>query len=371
MSDCATVRVELGARSYDVRVGAGLIDDAGAHLAPFVRRQPAIVVTDENVAGLHLDRLSGALDGAGIAHRDIVVPAGERTKEFAELQRLIETVLDSGPERSSALIAFGGGVVGDLVGVAASLILRGIDFIQIPTTLLSQVDSSVGGKTGINTTHGKNLVGSFYQPSLVLADTGVLDTLDRRQLLAGYAEMVKYGLLGHAAFFDWLEDNASALLAGDAGARRHALVTSCTDKAGIVSGDERETGRRALLNLGHTFGHALEADSGYGPDLLHGEAVAAGVLLAFELSARLGLCPADDVARVRNHFAAVGLPTRLRGLAGRRWDSDRLIAHMGQDKKVRDGRITFVLVRGIGEAFLRDDVATDDVRQTLEGAIAA
>lgn len=362
------VPVSLGSRSYEVRVGAGLIDEAGRHLAPLVRRQPVLIVTDSNVASLHLARLEAALADGGLGHRTFTVPAGEGSKSFAMLERLAGEVLDTGPERGSALVAFGGGVVGDLAGVAASLILRGIDFIQIPTTLLSQVDSSVGGKTGINTRHGKNLIGAFYQPRLVLADTGVLDTLDRRELLAGYGEVVKYGLLGNAAFFGWLEDNGAAVIAGEPEARRHAIVQSCRDKAAVVAADEREAGRRALLNLGHTFGHALEAETGFGDALLHGEAVAAGTILAFELSARLGLCPAGDVARLRHHFAAVGLPVDLSGLAGQRWNTDALMAHMAQDKKVRDGKITFVLVRGIGEAFLSDEIEPEYVRQVLTQA---
>ena len=371
MSEPATVCVSLGARSYDVRVGAGLIDRAGEHIKPLIRRQPVIIVTDSTVAGLHLARLEAALDAASIDHLPIVLPPGERTKEFGHLERLIEAVLDTRPERGSTLIAFGGGVVGDIAGVAASLILRGIDFIQIPTTLLSQVDSSVGGKTGINTRHGKNLVGSFYQPRLVLADSGVLDTLDRREMVAGYAEIVKYGIIGNPGFFAWLEANGRAVIDGDGAARRHAVAVSCADKAAIVAADEREAGRRALLNFGHTFGHALEAEIGYGPDLLHGEAVAIGILMALELSSRLGLCPSDDVMRVRRHFSAVGLPTHLGAVAGRTWNAETLLRHMGQDKKVRDGRIAFVLARGIGEAFVSDDVEPAYVEEILEGATAA
>ncbi len=365
------VTVALGERSYDIVVGTGLLADAARHMGKLIARPPVVVVTDPNVAALHLDSLTGSLDGAGIAHHEIVLAAGEQTKDFATLQGLIEGILETRPERGSCVVALGGGVIGDIAGVAASLVLRGIDFIQIPTTLLAQVDSSVGGKTAINTGHGKNLVGSFHQPRLVLADTGVLDTLDRRELLAGYAEVVKYGLLGDAAFFGWLEDNAAAVLDGDAEARRHVVVTCCAAKAEIVADDERETGRRALLNLGHTFGHALEAECGYGGELLHGEAVALGIVLAFDLSAARGLCPAADASRVRRHFAAVGLPTGLDALGPGRWDAAALVDHMRHDKKVRGGRINFVLARAIGEAFVADDVGADEVLRHLEGAIAA
>ena len=371
MTGPATVAVELGERSYDILVGEGLLADAGRYLSGVISRPPVVIVTDRVVAGLHLKALTDALDGAGIGHHAIVLDAGEQTKDFANLQRLVEEILDTRPERNSAVIALGGGVVGDITGVAASLVLRGLDFIQIPTTLLAQVDSSVGGKTAINTRHGKNLLGSFYQPRLVLADTGVLDTLDRRELKAGYAEVVKYGLLGDARFFDWLETNAKAVLDGDAQARRRAVVACCVAKADIVAADERETGRRALLNLGHTFGHALEAECGYGAALLHGEAVAIGTMLAFDLSVSLGLCPSQDAARVRRHFDAVGLPTGLDALGARRWDAAKLVDHMRRDKKVSGGRIKFVLVRGIGQAFVTGDVGDDDVMRHLEGAIAA
>ena len=291
-----TISVDLGARSYDIIVGTDLLSKAGRHIAPLVKIHPAIIVTDETVAPLHLATLRGSLSAAGIAAETIVLKAGESTKEFAGLEYLASAILDLAPERASTLIALGGGVVGDITGFAASVILRGIDFIQIPTTLLSQVDSSVGGKTGINTRHGKNLVGSFYQPRLVLADTDVLDTLPRRELLAGYAEVVKYGLLGYSDFFTWLETNGVAILAGYDAARRHAVITSCDAKAKIIAGDEREMGQRALLNLGHTFAHTLEAETGFGSRLLHGEAVSIGMVMAFDLSMRLGLCPAEDAA---------------------------------------------------------------------------
>jgi len=267
------------------------------------------------------------------------------------------------------VVALGGGVIGDLAGFAAAVLLRGVRFVQVPTTLLAQVDSSVGGKTAIDTAHGKNLVGAFHQPRLVLADTGVLDTLPRRELLAGYAEVLKYALLGDPGFFDWLEANGRKVIAGDAGARAHAIVTSCAAKAEIVAADEREAGARALLNLGHTFGHALEAETGYDGSLLHGEAVAIGMVLAFALSERLGLCPSADTARVRRHMADVGLPTGLPG--GRAWDAGRLLDHMTRDKKARDGRATFVLVRGIGRAYVEPEVDPAEVRALLETAAAA
>jgi len=273
------------------------------------------------------------------------------------------------------LLALGGGVVGDLTGFAAATLLRGVDFLQIPTTLLAQVDSSVGGKTGINTRHGKNLIGAFYQPRLVLADTGVLDTLPKRELLAGYAEVAKYGLIDDPEFWAWCEQNGNAVLAGDAAKRTYAIEQSCRAKARIVAADERETtDLRALLNLGHTFGHALEAETGFGPDLLHGEAVGAGMALAFDLSAQLGLCPAEDAVRVRKHLAAVGLPVRLRGIGGanrRAWDSNRLIEHMRGDKKAEAGKLTFILARGIGKAFVTRQVDEAALHGLLDRAIAA
>jgi len=360
------LRVELGSRSYDIAVGTRLLGQAGALVKPFVPRPPAIVVTDETVAKLHLPALQASLSSAGIDHRVITLPPGEETKNFAHLQDLLNAILDAGPERRSTLIALGGGVIGDLTGFAASITLRGIDYIQIPTTLLSQVDSSVGGKTAIDTRHGKNLVGSFYQPRLVLIDIDTLQTLPHREILAGYAEVVKYGLLGDAKFFAWCEENGPAVRGGDAAARQYAVMQSCRAKAAIVAEDEREEGRRALLNLGHTFGHALEAATGFGPDLLHGEAIAIGMVMAFELSARLGLCPPADVARVRRHFRAMGLPTGLDALGNKRPDTAALMSSMQRDKKVRGGAITFILVRGIGEAFIARDVDVAEVETMLE-----
>jgi 3-dehydroquinate synthase len=327
------------------------------------------VVSDETVAALHLPELARSLASGGIEHHEIVVPPGEATKDFAVLQRLIDDLLGARIERGDAVIAFGGGVIGDLAGFAASILRRGVAVVQMPTTLLAQVDSSVGGKTGINTRHGKNLVGAFHQPRLVLADTGVLDTLPRRQAVAGYAEVVKYGLIDDPGFFAWLETNGGAVCAGERAARRHAVVTSCRAKARIVAADERETGSRALLNLGHTFAHALEAEAGYGGGLLHGEAVAVGMVLAFELSARLRLCPAADVERVRRHLASVGLPTRPPAAVGED-GAGRLIDRMEQDKKVRDGQIAFVLAHGIGKAYVDRNVDRAEVRAVLDDSLA-
>ena len=371
MSAIDTLSLDLGSRSYDIDVGPGLIARAGERIAPLIRRAPAIIVTDRNVAKHHLAAFRASMDSAGIETALIELNPGEETKSFDQFEKLVTSILDIRPERASTLIALGGGVIGDITGFAASVILRGIDFIQVPTTLLAQVDSSVGGKTGINTRHGKNLVGAFYQPKLVLADTEVLDTLPRRELLAGYAEVVKYGLLGDAEFFAWLEQNGAALIESDQDARRYAVAESCRAKAAIVAEDEHENGRRALLNLGHTFGHALEAETGFGSDLLHGEAVAIGMVMAFDLSVRLGLCPAEDAARARRHLATVGLPTSLDSLTGRDWHADALVAHMHQDKKVRDGKVTFILAHGIGDAFIEHDVDLADVEALLAHTIAA
>lgn len=361
-----TVHVDLGPRSYDIHVGAGLIGQADRYLTPLLRRARVAIVTDETVAGLHLPALRQTLDEAGIAHDSMILPPGEQTKCFAELERLTGNLLDAGIERGDLIIALGGGVIGDLTGFAASILRRGVGFAQIPTTLLAQVDSSVGGKTGINTPHGKNLIGAFHQPRLVLADTATLDTLPPRQFLAGYAEIVKYGLLGDADFFDWLDANLDAIREGDADARAHAIVKSCTAKAAIVAADEREGGVRALLNLGHTFGHALEAATNYSNRLVHGEGVAIGMALAFGLSARLGFCPAQDAARVRQHLARAGLPTRLADIDGALPNADRLIDLMGQDKKIVNGKLTFILAKRIGEAFITRDVPPTQLRDFLQ-----
>jgi 3-dehydroquinate synthase len=360
------LRVELGGRSYPIIIGSGLIGDAGALIAPVLPRPSAIVVSDETVAALYLEPVLDALAAAGIAAGSVVLPAGEATKDFAHLQLLCDRLLDAGAERSTTLIALGGGVIGDITGFAAGILLRGLDFVQIPTTLLAQVDSAVGGKTGINTARGKNLVGLFHQPRLVLADTDTLGTLDPRQRRAGYAEVVKYGLIGDPIFFAWLERQGRAVCDGEPEACARAVKTSCAAKATIVAEDERETGRRALLNLGHTFGHALEAEAGYGGALLHGEAVAIGMAMAFALSARLGLCAAQTAERVRAHLCWVGLPTSLDGLSPPPgWAAAALLAHMRYDKKVQDGKLRFVLARGIGAAFVCDTVQSADVLAVL------
>lgn len=365
------VPVSLGTRSYEILIGRNLVSSAAQHLGPLLAKRHVVIVTDANVARLHLEPLQQSLASAGIATDSIILPAGEATKSFAELERLCGLLLDLKVERNSTLVALGGGVIGDLTGFAAAIILRGINFVQIPTTLLAQVDSSVGGKTGINMVHGKNLVGAFYQPRLVLADTSTLDTLPRRELLAGYAEIAKYGLIDEPDFFTWLETNGIDVVEGDEAARRHAIGLACRAKARIVGADERESGARALLNLGHTFGHALEAECGFNDELLHGEGVAIGMVMAFDLSATLGLCPQEDAARVQRHLASVGLPTSPLSLQGRVWSAERLIEHMGRDKKVKDGRIGFVLARGIGQAFHPAHVDLNDLAASLNSAIAA
>lgn len=365
------VRVALGARSYDICVGAGLLARAGELIGPVLARPRVAIVTDETVAALYLAPLRAALDRAGVGAVPVVLPAGEETKSFAHLERLCAALLDARIERSTTLIALGGGVIGDLTGFAAGIVLRGVPFVQIPTTLLAQVDSAVGGKTGINTAHGKNLVGLFHQPRLVLADVATLDTLAPRQRRAGYAEVVKYGLIDDPGFFAWLEAHGAAVLAGDRAAQRRAVVTSCRAKAAIVAADEREQGRRALLNLGHTFGHALEAETGFSDALLHGEAVALGLVLAADLSVALGDCPAADAARIRAHLASVGLATSIAGIRPGGWSAAALLDHMRHDKKVRDGAVTFVVLDGIGRARLSDRVPPAAVEALLraDGAL--
>jgi 3-dehydroquinate synthase len=363
--------VSLGERSYDILIGPGLIDRAGAEIKGLLRRPRTFVVTDQNVAALYLERLMASLEKEGIRAESIILPAGEATKSFTVLEQLIDRLLEARLERSDMIIALGGGVIGDLTGFAAAILRRGIDFIQIPTTLLAQVDSSVGGKTGINTRLGKNLAGIFHQPRLVLADVSALATLPRRQLLAGYAEVVKYGLIDDAEFFEWLETKGPDLLSGDLAALQQAIRRSCAAKARIVAEDERESGKRALLNLGHTFGHALEAETGYGDDLYHGEAVAMGINLAFDLSVRLNLCPAAEAERVHRHFGAAGLPGLTPQIGNKALRAENLLAHMAQDKKVKEGKITFVLAYGIGKSFLKNDVAESAVLEALQDALAA
>lgn len=363
------VPVDLGTRSYEVRIGSGLIDRAGAEVLPFLQRRKVAVVTDASVAALHLDRLMAALAAEGIQASALSLPAGEATKGWPEFAKATEWLLEQKIERRDVVIAFGGGVIGDLVGFAAAVLRRGVRFVQIPTTLLSQVDSSVGGKTGINTTQGKNLVGAFHQPTLVLADIDVLDSLPPRDFLAGYGEVVKYGLLGDAQFFDWLEVNAPAM-SRDRALRQYAVRRSVEMKAGIVSRDETEEGERALLNLGHTFCHALEKATGYSDRLLHGEGVAIGCALAFELSQRLGLCSQEAPSRVRAHLRAMGTKVDLRDIPGDLPSAEALLALMGQDKKVVDGQLRFILANGIGAAFVASDVPQDVVKTLLEEALA-
>jgi 3-dehydroquinate synthase len=363
------VAVELGTRSYEVRIASGLIARAGAEITPLLKRRRVAVVTDETVAARHLPALTAALEAEGIAVSALSLPPGEATKSWEHLARCTDWLLEQKVERRDVVVALGGGVIGDLVGFSAAILRRGVRFVQLPTTLLAQVDSSVGGKTGINTGHGKNLVGAFHQPSLVLADIGVLETLAVRDLLSGYGEVVKYGLLGDAGFFDWLEQHGPALKAGDTAARLHAVTRSVEMKAGIVARDETEEGERALLNLGHTFCHALEKATGYSDRLLHGEGVAIGCALAFQLSARLGLCSQEEPSRVREHLRAMGMKVDLADIPGDLPDAEALIQLMGQDKKVVDGRLRFILARGIGQAFVAEDVPGDAVRAVLDEAL--
>ena len=365
-----TVSVPLPGRAYDVVIGPDLIDRAGEFVSPLLRRPRVAVLTDQTVAGLHLKQLEAGLAADGISIVSLALPAGEATKSWPYLSQSVEWLLEQKIERADVVLALGGGVIGDLGGFAAAILRRGVRFVQIPTSLLAQVDSSVGGKTGINASHGKNLVGAFHQPSLVLADTALLSSLPARDFLAGYGEVVKYGLLGDAAFFEWLEQNGAALANGDLAARIEAVRHSVQMKADIVLRDETEQGDRALLNLGHTFCHALEAATGYGDRLLHGEGVAIGCVLAFELSARLGLCPQEDPSRVRAHLRAMGMKTDLADISGDLPDAAGLMALMGQDKKVVDGQLTFVLARGIGQAFVTSDVAQSAVLDVLNDALA-
>ena len=365
-----TLTVELGARAYDIQIGPGLIAEAGAHIAPLLRRPRVAVISDETVAGLHLEALRDGLAASGIEMVALTLPAGEATKSWPHFTRAVEWLLEQKVERSDVVVAFGGGVIGDLAGFAAAVLRRGVRFVQIPTSLLAQVDSSVGGKTGINSAQGKNLVGAFHQPALVLADTAVLGTLTPRDFLAGYGEVVKYGLLGDLLFFEWLEAMGPKLASGDMGARVMAVKRSCEMKAAIVARDETEQGDRALLNLGHTFGHALESATGYSDRLLHGEGVAIGCALAFELSSKLGLCSQEAPSRVRAHLRDMGMKVDLRDIQGDLPDAEGLLALMAQDKKVVDGKLRFILARGIGEAFVTSDVPGEAVKTVLDDALA-
>ncbi len=364
-----TVEVALGARSYDIVIGRGLVATLGERIAALKPGAKTAILTDATVAGLHLAAVEAALTAANIPSSRVVVAAGEGSKSFSTFERVCDEFLALRLERGDLVIALGGGVIGDLAGFTASCIRRGLDFVQVPTTLLAQVDSSVGGKTGINSRHGKNLIGAFHQPVLVVADTAVLDTLPRRDFAAGYAEMAKYGLLGDAKFFAWLETHWQDVFAGTP-ARDEAIAVCCRGKAGIVARDERESGERALLNLGHTFGHAFEAAAGFSDRLLHGEAVAFGMVLAFGYSARCGLIAPALTERVVRHLAAVGLPTKLGDLRGPLPDADRLMELIAQDKKVKRGKLTFILVREIGQAFVVPDVDPADVRAFLAEILA-
>ncbi len=360
-----TVPVALGARAYDVMIGPGLLADTGRLIAQRFGARPVAIVTDATVAGHHLSALETALDGQVRLRGSIVLTPGEVTKNFQDLARVCERLLELGVERGDLVVALGGGVIGDLAGFASAILRRGVRFVQIPTSLLAQVDSSVGGKTGINTRQGKNLIGAFHQPSLVIADTTLLATLSKRQLRSGYAEVAKYGLLGDARLFNWLEDNWSGLFALEPTVLAHAVTRSVEMKAEIVVRDETETGDRMLLNLGHTFGHALEAFTGYSDRLLHGEGVAIGLCLAFRLSEELQLVPPQTAARVAAHLKSVGLPTLISDVPGDAPDAVTLVRLMGQDKKVADGRLTFILARAIGETFVSRDISAPQVETFL------
>ncbi|MCO5131712.1 MAG: 3-dehydroquinate synthase [Xanthobacteraceae bacterium] len=367
------VEVALGDRAYDIVIGRGQIDALGARVQALRPGARAAIVTDRTVARHWLEQAEASLAQAGVAHSRIVVEEGEGSKTYAGFQQVCEGLIGARIERNDLVVALGGGVVGDLAGFAAAAVRRGMDFVQVPTSLLAQVDSSVGGKTGINSPQGKNLIGAFHQPVLVIADSAILDTLSPRQFRAGYAEVAKYGLLGDAAFFAWLEAHHAEIFSGGA-AREHAIATSCRAKAAIVARDEREHGDRALLNLGHTFGHALEAATGFSERLFHGEGVAIGMVLAAQLSAQLGLIAPDDATRIRHHLAEAGLPTRLQDIAGFAQeglaDADALMALMAQDKKVKRGRLTFILLKAIGQAAISSDVEPALVRDFLAGKLA-
>ena len=362
-----TIEVTLPGRSYPIVIGAGLLASVGRRIAGVLPGARCAVVTDQNVGALYLAPLKASLEAEGLFLGDAVVAAGETSKSFPVLARLCETLLKLGVERGDCVVALGGGVVGDLAGFAASILRRGVRLVQVPTTLLAQVDSSVGGKTGIDTPQGKNLIGTFHQPSLVLADGSVLSTLAAREFRAGYAEVMKYGLLGDAPFFAWLEEHRPQVFSGEGGERLEAIETSIRAKASIIEADEREeTGKRALLNLGHTFGHALEAFAGYSDRLLHGEAIAIGMRLAFTYSVEQRLCLAEDAASVERHLAAAGLPSKIADIPGKSPTTGQLLRLMAQDKKVKGGKFALVLVRGIGQAFVERDVQLDRLTDFLE-----
>jgi len=360
-----TLTVDLADRRYDILIGSGLLDQAGTIITPLLAAPRVVIISDETVHGLHGAALETSLKTAGITLQWVILPSGEAQKSFNGLKRVLEALFKAGFDRKDTVIAFGGGVIGDLTGFAASIFKRGCRFIQIPTTLLAQVDSSVGGKTAINSTYGKNLIGAFYQPRLVLADMQVLGTLPERELKAGYAEVLKYGLLGDVSFFNWLEDEGPDVLALRSNAAAHAVARACQTKASIVAADEYETGQRALLNLGHTFAHALELQAGYSGDILHGEAVSAGMEMAFEFSTAQGLCPAPALSRVQSHLAKCGL-TQIKDVTPLLADPDALIAHMDQDKKNEGGALTLILIRAIGQAFVQKAAPRDAVYSYLK-----
>jgi 3-dehydroquinate synthase len=366
--DAVIVPVSLGPRSYDIVIGRGVIATLGARIADLRPAAKAFIVSDKNVAAHAMAAARTALKHANVSTSEMIVAPGESSKSYPVLQQLCEAILDAQMERSDLIVALGGGVIGDLAGFAAAVVRRGLDYVQVPTTLLAQVDSSVGGKTAIDSRHGKNLIGAFHQPILVIADTALLDTLPAREFRAGYAELVKYGLLGDAAFFSWLEAHWREIFGASSprnSAREHAVAVACRAKAAIVGRDERETGERALLNLGHTFGHALEAACGFSDRLLHGEAIAIGMVLAFEFSARRGLIAAAEAERVRRHFGEVGLPTGLSSISGPLPSVGQLMELIGQDKKVKRGMLTFILVRAIGSAVIETGVQEREVREFL------
>ncbi len=368
-SDPIVVDVALGDRRYDIVIGRGQLASLGARIATLRPGAKLAIVSDENVAAQHLEAAVAAVKASAPQVSTVVLPPGESTKSFTHLASLCDKLISQRIERGDLVVALGGGVIGDLTGFAAAIVRRGLDYVQVPTSLLAQVDSSVGGKTAIDSPQGKNLIGAFHQPVLVIVDTALLDTLPAREFRAGYAEVAKYGLLGDAAFFAWLEANWKDVFAGGP-AREHAIAVSCRAKAAIVARDEHETGDRMLLNLGHTFGHALEADAGYSDRLLHGEAITIGMALAFEFSARRGLLPMAEAERAIRHFVAVGLPTRISDVPGKAPDAERLMTLIAQDKKVARGKLTFILARGIGNAFVAKDVDAADVRAFLAEKLA-
>ena len=374
-SEHSTLNVALGQRSYDIVTGEGILQHAGSIIHPLLASNRTILISDENIEKLWLKTVEESLDEAGIEYHSIVLESGEHTKSYNHVETLTGQFLDARIERSTTLIAMGGGVVGDLVGFCAAITLRGLNFVQIPTTLLAQVDSSVGGKTGINMPQGKNLIGAFHQPQLVLTDICTLDTLPARDLRSGYAEIVKYGMIDNKDFFNWLEINGPAVVGvgikADKAVRHHAILTSCMTKAAIVSADETEQGSRALLNMGHTFGHVLEAKTEYSKALTHGEAVSIGMSMAFDLSVRIGICPSEDRDRLKRHLKMCGLPIGLNELKDDSWSASNLIDLMHQDKKVSGGILTFILAHGIGKPVITNDVGIADVTAVLDDYLKA